>query len=108
MNERTILEWTEPDWCEYRSGLFHAEIYPLDHDSRPGFTLCLRIEREGDDFKALAQRLQDVLDGVPMLDIATLNLIVDDFVEIAMWDVRDTYNSVGERLRDVIVERLTK
>lgn len=60
------MEWREPDWCCYVAGPFHAEIYPTA-DNGDGYTLTLLISGEGgpEQFKPLAERLQNALDGVP-------------------------------------------
>lgn len=111
--ERTILEWRKSDGGTYSSGGWW--IWRGYSPSKDGPAWCLGRHTEIvaetdtlDEAKALAQRLQDVLDGVPMFDVATLNLIVNDVVENAMWDVRDAVKSVSEKLRDTIVERITK
>jgi hypothetical protein len=59
-----MMEWTEPDWCEFVSGPFKAEIYPLEDGFSPGWTLTLRINGTGDEdeFKNLAERIEAFLE----------------------------------------------
>jgi hypothetical protein len=109
---RELLEWDQNSsgflWISsdkrWRISKHSDTGYSLSQDN----TLVVACRSTDDQCKALAQQLQNSYDGVPMLDIATLNAIVNDVVENAMWDVRDAVKSVSESLRDTIIERISK
>lgn len=72
MAERTILEWRKMGrrWINSLWRVHEGEL------QRIGPMKCV----DDDDAKSKAQRLQDVLDGLPTLDRETLDAIENDVV----------------------------
>ena len=89
------MEWTEPDWCDYQSGPFRAEIYPRE-DGSPGWTLWLRIDGDGgeDEFKALAEKINDFLEDAELQDLTNkvgleYAQVMNDPEALAKWLAED-------------------
>jgi hypothetical protein len=97
------LVWTEPDWCTFRGGPFEVEIYPAD-DGGDAYDLQLTVSRKGRDWKDLAQKLQDVLDGNPIL---TREYLVDEFLTYrSVCTVSDRWNALAYEAADRVLDRL--